>query len=153
MKKLFFALLVLGLVSCEQVEKLDKQMEPDSTDIANEIADITSKMDVVEQLSKEGEPNVLFKAFGSEPGWTMEIYATHLKMLLNYGQDSLLINDNFENANSEKGFEYSADNNNSKIVIKIKNESCTDESKGDKHNRKVEFSIGNKTYKGCGDAK
>ncbi len=151
MKKLFLALLVIGLVSCEQIEKLDKQMEPDSTDIANEIADIKTKMDAVEQLSKEGKSVLLFKAFGSEPGWYMEIYPSHMKVLFNYGQDSLLISDDFDNAADEKGFEYSADNEGGKIKVKILNESCKDESVGDTHNRKVEMIIQNKMYKGCGD--
>ena len=152
MKKLILSLLALSLLSCEQVEKLDQQMEPDSTDIANEISDVKKEMALVEHLAKEDQSKLLFTAFGSEPGWTMEIYATHIKMMLNYGKDSLWINDDFTNANSEDGFAYSADNNNDKITIKIKNESCTDESKGDKHNRKVEFTLKGKTLTGCGDA-
>lgn len=151
MKKLSFAIIISFFLGCEQIEKIDKQLEPDSTDVANEISDITKEMSAVEHLSKAGDSKLIFKAFGSEPGWTMEIYPTHIKMMLNYGQDSLWINDDFTNADSEDGFVYSADNNNDKITIKIKNESCTDESKGDKHNRSVECLIKNKTYKGCGD--
>lgn len=152
MKKIIFALLIAGFFSCEQIEKLDKQMEPDSTDVANEIAEVKKEMALVEHLAKEDKSKLLFTAFGSEPGWTMEIYPTHIKAMLNYGQDSLWINDDFSGVNSESGFEYSADNNNGKIIIKIINESCIDGSKGDKHNRKVEFIVKGKTLTGCGDA-
>lgn len=151
MKKIFLLIITIGFLSCEQIEKLDAQMEPDSTDIANEIADIKTKMDAVEALSKEGKPVLLLKAFGTEPGWLMEIYPSFMKVLFNYGQDSLLISDDFNDAANEKGFEYSADNNTGKIIVKIKNESCTDDSKGDTHSRKVELTLQNKVYKGCGD--
>lgn len=126
-------------------------MEPDSTDIANEIADVKKEMAIVEHLAKEGQSVLLFKAFGSEPGWYMEIYPSHMKVLFNYGQDSLLIRDNFENAADEKGFNYSAENEGGNIKVKLVNESCKDESVGDTHNRRVEMTIQNKTYKGCGD--
>lgn len=152
MKKIILAFITLSFFSCEQIEKLDKQSEPDSTDIANEIADIKTKMDAVEQLAKEGKPSLLVKAFGTEPGWLMEIYPSYMKVLFNYGKDSLLISDDFDNAADEKGFEYEADNDSGKIRLKIKNESCTDESKGDTHNRKVELKLQGKTYSGCGDA-
>lgn len=152
MKRIFLALVVFGLLSsCEQIEKLDKQMEPDSTDVANEIADIKTKMDAVEMLAKEGQSVLILKAFGTEPGWLMEIYPSYMKVLFNYGKDSLLISDDFEDAASDNGFEYNADNDEGNVVVKIKAESCNDESKGDTHNRKVEFTVHGKAYKGCGD--
>lgn len=151
MKKLFLALLVFGLVSCEQIEKLDAQMEPDSTDVANEIADVKKEMAIVEQLAKEGESKLLFKAFGTEPGWYMEIYSGHMKVLLNYGKDSLWISDDFYKAADSGGFDYEAENDGGKITLKIKDEKCTDDAKGDTHNRKVELKVQNKTYTGWGD--
>ncbi len=156
MKKIILVLIVAAMFSnCEQIEKIDAQMDADSTDIANEIADMTNTLVAVERLAESGGSELLFKASGTEPGWTAEYFSDKFKLVVDYGKDSLIIKNiskyfdlnggyNFSYKNSEGGKEIH-------LNVKIEDKECIDAA-GNKKNRAVTITYNDKVYKGCGES-
>lgn len=157
MKKLFIFLFVLILSACQQVDKLDKQMyEAGEDTLPITSIDQLEEIDQQERQSDSSNPSkLLLKASGAEPGWFAEFYNNRLRLIVDYGKDSLLLVDNaFENVTDEKGYTYInlsvSDSKKSKLNIKIENTSCVGAS-GEKQSRKVTVTLNGKTYKGCGE--
>ena len=111
------------------------------------------------EISLAAKP--LLIARGSEPGWYAEFFKDHLRLLLDYGKDSVLVEANFSDVVKAKSFKSSytkatAGKGKTKaialaIVIDIK--SCTEEASGDKRERTITMKFNGKTYKGCATAK
>ena len=158
MKKLFVFLIVVSLLpACDNIEKLDKQMyEGEEDTIAVTSLEQLDEIDKQEELSDKTNPSqLLVKASGSEPGWFAEIYNNRLRLVVDYGKDSLLLLDNsFEKARDKEGFLYlnaSLSNGLNKTVkIKIDVSECTDAS-GEKRSRKISVTYNKKTYTGCAE--
>ena len=96
--------------SCTQVDSTSNKTITQGNDTLSDVKISLSNADKNDTISKqvtEKIPELLFKAHGSEPGWFIEIYNNKMRMLLDYGKDSLLITDAFDNLNNEKGFNYS----------------------------------------------
>lgn len=155
----FFALfiLVLSLSACDQIEKLDKQMYEDGEDtLPITSLDQLEEIDKQEEFTEKAKPTkLLLKASGTEPGWFAEFYNNSLRLVVDYGKDSLLLLDTeFENVTDEKGYDYiNASISNTKqisLVVKIENVPCTGAS-GEKQSRKVTVTFNKKVYKGCGE--
>ena len=154
MKKILLALFVVALVSCEQIEKIDKQMDADSTDVANEIADLKS-LGTLERMTAEGESELLFKASGTEPGWIAEYYTDKFRLIVDYGKDSLIIRNISKYFDSETGYSsFSYKNTEAgkevRLNVKIEDKECTAAS-GDKKSQTVTVTLNDKVYTGCGE--
>ena len=160
MKILFISIAILACsTSCNQISTTDTKHITSGEDTLAEVDIAISKLDQIAEIAEEPnhevvEQKLLFIAHGSEPGWFAQFYNNKLRLLVDYGKDSVLINDSFENINEAKGFAYQkAPNENglkSALSITVENVSCTSEASGDKEDRKVTVTYGNKIYKGCG---
>ena len=153
MKKLLCtAFVAITLCGCEQIEKIDAQMDADSTDVDNEIADLKS-LGTLERLAKE-EHKLIFKASGSEPGWTAEYYTDQFKLLANYGKDSLIIQNISKYFDLDGGYSFSYKNseagNEIRLSVKIEDKECTNAA-GDKKPKTVTVNFNDKVYTGCGE--
>jgi hypothetical protein len=148
MKKVLVLLLVLALAGCDWVKKVDKQMDADSTDIANEIADMTNTLTAIERLTHPGE--LLFKAVGSEPGWYAEFHTDKFRMLMNYGKDSIVLFREFTpGGNLDFTYSNSGNGNDIKMEVKVEDKECTDDA-GGKNPNVVTVKFNDKVFVGCG---
>ena len=155
-KHTLIGLSALFLVSCTQVNTSTDKTITQGGDTVGEVDISLSKWDAVEELSKIDEPAVnelLFKASGSEPGWFAEFYTHKLRLVVDYGKDSLLIDDKFDISETKEVFSYSKNTTiggkNIALAIAINNKPCVSAS-GDKENRSVSIKLNNKEYTGCG---
>lgn len=149
-KLLLFPALIL--LACSQVHtEGEKTIVQGEDTIAH--ADISvSKLDAVEELSKE-EPKpsskVIFKAHGSEPGWYAEFMESGMRFVYDYGKDSLWLNiDDMQNILNDQPF--ILNDRTLDFKLRIENTPCTND-KGDKESRTVSIIYHGKPYKGCGD--
>jgi uncharacterized membrane protein len=148
MKKLFALFFVAALFGCEQIEKIDKQMDADSTDIANEIAEMKAQAE--RQGANLGSGELLYKAVGSEPGWYAEFYTNKFRMLMNYGNDSIVLFREFKQG-GDLNFSYKTEENGQKVDmnVKLEDKECIDGA-GGKNPNSVTVQFNDKTFKGCG---
>ena len=154
-KSLVVVASVIGFTSCEQIAKIDKQMDADSTDVANEIADLKS-LGTLERMTAEGESELLFKASGSEPGWIAEYYTDKFRLLVDYGKDSLIIKNvskYFDSSTGYSSFSYKNTEGGKEIHlnVKIEDKPCTDAA-GEKRSKTVTVTFNDKVYTGCGES-
>jgi hypothetical protein len=158
MNKFFILFLsVLCFSACNQVEKMDKQLyEPgeDTTAVTS-----LNQLNEIDEQEKETERNriskLLMKASGSEPGWFAEFYNNRLRLVLDYGKDSLLLVDtSFEKVGDPTGFTYLnasiSNGKNTSVKIKIDIAECVGAS-GEKQSRKISVTYKKKTYSGCAE--
>lgn len=150
---------ILLITSCNQIKTSDSKNITMGEDTVAEMDIAISKLDQIAEIAKEPEAEkqeqkLLFAAHGTEPGWFAQFYNNKLRLLVDYGKDSVLINDTFEKLDDAKGYTYNkAVNENGlkyALSIAIENTSCISEASGDKEDRKVTVKYNNKTYKGCG---
>ena len=155
-KSLAVVAIVIGFMNCEQIEKIDAQMDADSTDVANEIADLKN-MGMVEKLAEEGEvkSELIFVARGSEPGWLAEYYTDKFRLLVDYGKDSLIIKNISKYFDLKGGYSFSYKNSETgkevRLNVKIEDKPCIEESTAEKKSKTVTVTYNDKVYKGCGD--
>lgn len=155
-KTIFSASCFLFLVACTQVNSNDEKTVTKDGDTVADVDISVSKLDALTNLVEEETKNdtkVIFKASGTEPGWTAEFYPHQLKLHLNYGKDSLTIDDSFKEVNSEEGFTYTktvtVNNKETALKISIQNKACTDAA-GNQADRSVNITYNNTIYQGCG---
>ena len=145
------------LSACTQVNTQGEKTITQGDDTISTVDISVSKtgglVDLVEEVEKAESSKLLFKASGTEPGWFAEFYTNKLRLVVDYGKDSLIIEDTFKDFSNEKSFVYvKAINVNSKssaLSLAIKKEACTGAS-GEKEDFTVSFKLNNKSYKGCG---
>ena len=159
MKKIVIPVIIfVALSACNQLNtKGDENIKLGEDTVSN--VDISiSKLDALSNLAEDEKPvdnhALVFTAHGSEPGWYAQFYNNHLKLVVDYGKDSILINDVFEKLDDAKGYNYSkAKSENGEkyaLSISIVNTPCVYAASGDKEDRTVTVKLNNKTYKGCG---
>lgn len=154
---LVFAAMIIVSTSCEQIEKIDKQMDADSTDIANEISDagVTNTLEAVERLANDGYSEILFKASGTEPGWTAEYYTDKFRLVVDYGKDSLIIRNISKYLDPKSGYSFSFINSDNgkenRLDVKIEDKECIDAA-GNKKAKTVTVTYNKKVYRGCGES-
>ena len=154
-KRISIVALVVGLMGCEQVAKIDAQMDADSTDIANEIADMNGTLQALEKLSEAGESKLIFKASGTEPGWFAEYFTDKFKLVTDYGKDSLIIQNISKYFDLNGGYSFSYKNSEAgketRLNVKIEDKECFAAS-GDKKSKTVTVNYNGKIYTGCGES-
>lgn len=155
---ILFYSAVFALTACTQVNSSSEKTITQGQDTISNVEISTSKVDALNTLSEmdeEKQPSkLLFKASGIEPGWFAEFYTDKLRLVLDYGKDSLIMdNQKFEGLDNKDGFIFGvqADKDVAKNVgINIINKPCVDAGSGDKKDRTVVVTYKGKTYKGCG---
>lgn len=142
---------IVILSACKDVNSHSDTAVTSGSDTITEAEISVSKTDAlinsVEELSKEPESKLLFKASGFEPGWLLNIHTDKLKLICDYGNDSILINNDFSKLTNDKVYSYS---NNSNFNLNITNKPCNDEATGDKKDYTVSIQFKGKNFKGCG---
>lgn len=149
---------VFAFFACTQVNSNAEKTITQGDDTVASVEISTSKVDALNTLAEmdeETQPSkLLFKASGIEPGWFAEFYSNKLRLLVDYGKDSLImIDQKFEGLDDKEGFIFvvQGDKDISKNVgINIINKPCVDAGSGDNKDRMVVVTYKGKTYKGCG---
>lgn len=153
--RLSVMVIAVGLIGCEQIEKIDKMMDADSTEVAHDIEELKS-LGTLERMTAEGESELLFKASGTEPGWIAEYYTDKFRLIVDYGKDSLIIRNvskYFDSSTGYSSFSYknSEVGNEVRLNVKIEDKECTAAS-GDKKTKTVTVTLNDKVYTGCGES-
>ncbi len=160
MKKIILpALSLILIMACNQVNSNSDKNITQNGDTISSVDISVSKtgglMDMVEELEKADASSnkLLFKASGTEPGWIAEFYANKLRLILNYGKDSIIIEDEFSHLDDAKGYLYSKATSEHgekyALTIALENKSCINTA-GNKEDRAVNVKFNNKPYTGCG---
>jgi hypothetical protein len=137
------------LVSCTQVNSSGDKTITQGDDTLAEVDISLSKMDAVEELSKIDEPKedkIIFTASGTEPGWFAEISALKIRVVLDYGKDSVILDNKGAVITENDDYNYTIKDN---ISISASKKPCTAVS-GDKADRQVTVVYKGKKYSGCG---
>ena len=154
-KQILCSLTALFLVACTQVNSSGNKTITEGGDTVSDVEISLSKMDMVDELSKIEEPEaskLLFKASGTEPGWFAELYNQKIRLVVDYGKDSLLLEHKFESLEKPEGCVVNINDTdaNKNVKIQIINKPCTDAGSGDKMDRTILVTFKGKNYKGCG---
>jgi uncharacterized membrane protein len=161
MKKIVIPIIALFVATaCNQLNSKGEKTVKEGDDTVANVDISVSKLDALTNLVEEEEQRhakehkLLFTAHGSEPGWYAQFYSDKLRLVVDYGKDSLWIEDTFENLDDTKGYNYSKakseDGEKYALAIAIANTPCVYSASGDKEDRSVTVKLNNKTYKGCG---
>ncbi len=114
-----------------------------------EIKDSTKK-EVVAIKAVPSKPILI--ARGSEPGWYAEFSANHLRLLINDGTDSLLLNHDFSDLVTNKPYKKTIVENSISLVIQIDVKPCNEMS-GEKKEKSISLRYNNQNFKGCAGSK
>lgn len=161
MKKIVIPIIAVFLITaCNQLNTNGQKTVKEGDDTIASVDISVSKLDALTNLVEEEEKDyakenkLLFTAHGSEPGWFAQFYGNKLRLVVDYGKDSLLIEDSFEKLDDSKGYSYSkAKSENGEkyaLTVSIANTPCVYTASGDKEDRTVIVKLNNKIYKGCG---
>ncbi|MES2567986.1 MAG: hypothetical protein V4565_14020 [Bacteroidota bacterium] len=151
MKKIVLStLMTLVLISCTQVNSNGEKIVTKGDDTVADVNINLSKYDAITELAEIKDPSeLLFKASGTEPGWFAEFYNNKLRLVVEYGKDSIWIDDSFEKIKDENSFTYIKTINGKSVTMSIENKSCTNAA-GEKADRSVIIKLNSSVYKGCG---
>lgn len=146
MKKIIGLLaIVLTISSCTQINSTGEKNVTKGDDTIADMDISLSKMDVVEELANIEDDRILLKASGSEPGWFAEFYSTKIRLVVDYGKDSLTF--------VRKNEDLSKDNLNilfgKSDEINITKKACTNAA-GEVTDRTLNITYKGKKYQGCG---
>ena len=158
MQKLLSILVTAFFLSaCTQINSNSEKSITQGGDTVADIDVSLSKFDAIEELAAIEEPaknNIIFKASGIEPGWFAEFQADKLRLVVEYGQDSVLLNHDFTDIKNEKGFSFTKSikfhNKATNLKITLINKPGVNPGSGNKEDRLVNVELNNKTYTGYG---
>lgn len=108
------------------------------------------------RVAKNSKP--LLIARGSEPGWYAEFFADHLRMLIDNGTDSIIIERDFSGINTDPLYNTPVSKNSSgnmehlAFTVSISNKKCIEEASGEKREKEITILYRSKQYKGCATA-
>lgn len=154
-KNILLGALSFSLISCTQVNSNGEKSITHGEDTVSEVNISLNKYDAISELADIKDPEELqFRASGTEPGWMAEFYNNKLRLVVDYGKDSLIMeNQKFEDLDNKDGFVFIVQGDkdtNKNVGIKIVNASCVAPGNGNKEDRTVVVTYKGKTYKGCG---
>lgn len=143
--------LLISLGDEEETLKTSKKIEEIKTESVSAIVPKINN----ERIATKQKP--LLIARGNEPGWYAEFYKDKLHLLLDYGKDSVFVENNFSDITKPKSYKASLTkailgNGKSKTItlaIIIDTKPCTEAASGEKRERTITLKYNNKTYKGC----
>ncbi len=152
MKLITISALLLMIASCN-LEIKDDSIPTSKTEALTMLADDSTEVTDDRSEEKTTSKEVILKARGSEPGWYAEFYTDRVKLLLNYGKDSLTWKADFSDLTTKKNFKATMKENNngktSELTILLKEESCTESASGDQKNISIVLIYNNQSYSGC----
>ena len=164
MKNIGLCFILVGMfVSCDlpkdgediPTSKLEVLTSLGDEDTVKTVEETQVETTDVARLSKDQKPLVI--ARGSEPGWYAEFFADHLRLLVDYGKDSLILEKDFSAINNDKTYSATIaeniENKNIALSISLTDKPCTEEASGEKREKSISVKYNNKTYKGCATAK
>ncbi len=164
MKNIGLCFILVGMfVSCDlpkdgediPTSKLEVLTSLGDEDTVKTVEETQVETTDVARLSKDQKPLVI--ARGSEPGWYAEFFADHLRLLVDYGKDSLILEKDFSTINNDKTYSATIaeniENKNIALSISLTDKPCTEEASGEKREKSISIKYNNKTYKGCATAK
>lgn len=148
---LFPALLIFMTASCTQVNSNSEKTVTNGEDTVSEVNISVSKLDAVEELAnmkEEGTAELVFKAGGTEPGWTAEFYKDRIFIVADYGTDKITIKR--KNTDLDQKTDLKIDIGSGLVdCIEIRNKPCTNAA-GETESRYVKLVYNGKLYTGCG---
>jgi len=151
-----YFLLALVFISCniknEEAVEATVVAVPEGS-LTTDTGTIPEPDSLSSRLNKKAK--LLLIARGSEPGWYAEFFEDHLRLLIDNGTDSLLIEENFSEINKDEKFHSKLlwGHEKSTVEIEIENKTCTEEASGEKREKSIIIKYNGKTYKGCATAK
>lgn len=155
MKTLFFSATAFAfLVSCTQVNSNGEKTVTKGEDTVSDVSISLSKMDAVEELAnmkEDGKAELVFKASGTEPGWTAEFYADRLYLVADYGKDKLTIKRANIDLNQKTDLKIDLQSGAGDYIL-IQNKPCQNAA-GETEERTVQLTYKGKLYTGCGSFK
>lgn len=156
-KHTLYILAACCLVACTQVNSNGSKTITQGDDTISEVDISVSKLDALNTLAEMDEEEsvqLVFKASGIEPRWFVEFYNQKLRVLLDDGKDSVVLdNQHFDVDELKKDYVFNESNGKNpanNILIKLENKNCVDAGSGDTKDRHVTLSYKGKIYKGCG---
>ncbi len=145
------------LSACTQINSNSDKSITKGGDTVADVDISLSKFDAIEELAAIEEPTkntIIFKASGIEPGWFAEFDANKLRLVVEYGQDSVLLNQDFKDIQNEKGFSFTKSikfhNKPTNLKITLINKPGVNPGSGNTEDRLVNVELNNKTYTGYG---
>lgn len=158
MHKLHIIIFTAIFISaCTQINSNSEKAIIQGGDTIADIDVSLSKFDAIEELAAIEDPkenNITFKASGIEPGWFAEFYDNKLRLVVEYGKDSVILNQEFTDLKNEKGFTFTNvvkfHNQQTNLKFSIDNKPCVNPGNGNKEDRVVTVELNKKIYKGCG---
>ncbi len=145
MKWIGYFIVVGTFISCNiRNEETVEVPQLQKTDSAIVINPDTSQIAEVTRISKTAKP--LLIARGSEPGWYAEFFADHLRLLIENGTDSLILENDFSGVDNDS---YSKTIPENALSISVNDKPCTEEGSGEKREKSITIKYNGKTYKGC----
>jgi uncharacterized membrane protein len=143
--------------ACTQINSNSEKAITKGGDTIADMDVSLSKFDAIEELAAIEDPKenkITFKASGIEPGWFAEFYTNKLRLVVEYGQDSVILNQEFSDLQNQKGFTFTKSvkfhNQQTNLKISIDNKPCVNPGSGNKEERVVTVELNKKNYKGCG---
>lgn len=130
----------------EDTVKVTEKVVEEKTDVENKNL----------RILKNNKP--LLIARGSEPGWYAEFFADHLRMLIDNGTDSLIVERDFSGINTDPMYNTPVSKNGSgnrerlAFTVSISNKKCVEEASGEKREKEITIFYRSKQYKGCATA-
>ncbi|MDI9341078.1 MAG: hypothetical protein QM534_10965 [Sediminibacterium sp.] len=161
MKHLLLIGLYVFLSACQQTQTSGEKNIVVANDTVSKIDISVHRADTILTVTDTTQKKsvLLMKLRGAEPGWYGEVYTDHLRLLVDYGKDSLTVLHNFENSLSQNGFVASlciaqtlkTKQKDVSLTLDIIDKACMESGSGDKRNRTVSMLYNHKVYKGCGE--
>ena len=151
--RLVLLALIFTVFSCNTKINEEDNIPTSKTELLTELADDedTAKTAVKTEnvvVESQNSSKPLLIARGSEPGWYAEFFKDHLRLLLNYGKDSVFVENDFTNIIKDENYKVSFTKV-SPLSIIIDMKPCTEEASGDKKERTISLKYKGNTYKGC----
>jgi len=140
----------------EALTNLEKEeaKNEDTVKLAEKVMDEKGDVDKKNlRVAKNSKP--LLIARGSEPGWYAEFFADHLRMLIDNGTDSIIIERDFSGINTDPLYNTPVSKNSSgnlerlAFTVSISNKKCIEEASGEKREKEITILYRSKQYKGC----
>lgn len=160
MKYIYWISTLCLLVACNRTQTDGEKTITINADTVSSVNISIHKADTVLSSDKPAAtPVLLMKLYGSAPNWYGEVYNDHLRLLVDYGKDSLVVHHNFESSLSNAGFVASvciAETVKAKfkevsLTLTITGKPCVDANSNRVCERSVVMFYDKKTYKGCGE--
>ncbi|MBA3682300.1 MAG: hypothetical protein H0W73_14245 [Bacteroidetes bacterium] len=141
----------------DTISKADSiKIKPDTLQqVAKEESKIIEEVNSNSRKAKKQKP--LLIARGSEPGWYAEFFADHLRMLIDNGTDSVIVERDFSGINTDPMYTTPVSNTGSRnngrmaFTVSISNKKCV-EASGEKREKEITILYRGKQYKGCATA-